>query len=81
MEIEKEREKRRCNILLGNVKEDATESTTTTATMERVITLFRERMGVDCTPVHVTRIGKQKAGRERLILVKLNSFGEKLQLL
>lgn len=81
MAIEKEREKRRCNILLGNVQEDAAESTTTTATMERVITVFRERMGVDCTPVHVTRIGKQQAGRERLILVKLNSFGEKLQLL
>ena len=38
-------------------------------------------MKIHTTPQYVTRIGKATAGRNRLILIKMNSFEEKLQLL
>ena len=38
-------------------------------------------MKIHTTPQYVTRIGKAMAGTNKLILIKMNSFEEKLQLL
>ena len=73
---EKQREIRNCNILLGNVEENTIEST-----LEVVKKIFEERMNVNLAPVHAVRLGKPKDGQKRLILVKMISFEEKLQLL
>ena len=40
-----------------------------------------KKMKIRTTPQYVTRIGKAKAGRNRLILIKMSLFEKKLQLL
>ena len=79
MTEEKEREKRKCNLLLGNLEESESESSAITT--QKVKDVFDKNMKIHTTPQYVTRIGKATAGRNRLILIKMNSFEEKLQLL
>ena len=79
MTEEKEREKRKCNLLLGNLEESESESSAITT--QKVKDVFDNNMKIHTTPQYVTRIGKATAGRNRLILIKMNSFEEKLQLL
>ena len=66
IEKEKQREIRKCNILLGNVEEKTPESI-----LETVKNIFEERMNVNLTPLHAGRLGKPKDGQKRLILVKM----------
>ena len=73
---EKQREIRKGNILLENVEENTIEST-----LEVVKKIFEERRNVNLAPVHAVRLGKPKDGQKRLILVKMISFEEKVQLL
>ena len=46
-----------------------------------VMNVFKDILQVDSAPIFVTRLGKPKADRRRLILVKMKSFDEKLSLL
>ena len=79
LEREKEREKRKCNVLLGNVEEKNSESML--ELKQCVMNVFKDILQVDSAPVFVTRLGKPQAGRRRLILVKMKSFDEKHSLL
>ena len=79
MTEEKEKEKRKCNLLLGNLEESESESSAITT--QKVKDVFDKNMKIHTTPQYVTRIGKATAGRNRLILIKMNSFEEKLKLL
>ena len=73
---EKEREKRKCNVLLGNVEERRSESA-----VETVMRIFKDKLNIDLSPVNAMRLGKFKVGQKRLLLVKMRNFDEKLALL
>ena len=73
---EKEREKRKCNVLLGNVEERRSESA-----VETVMRIFKDKLNIDLSPVNAMRLGKFKVGQKRLLLVKMRNFDEKLTLL
>ena len=79
LEREKEREKRRCKVLLGNVEERNSESIL--ELKQCVMNVFKDILQVDSAPIFVTRLGKPKADLRQLILVKMKSFDEKLSLL
>ena len=76
IENQKEKETRKCNILIGNVDEEQSESATQAA-----IHVFKDKLNVDLSPVYVTRLGKLKIGQRRPILVRMRSFEEKLTVL
>ena len=62
--VEKEREKRKCNLLSGNVEEKRSESVT-----QVVLQIFKEKLDVNFTPVSAMRLGKFSPGQSRLILI------------
>ena len=76
IEREKEREKRKCNVLLGNVEERDSVSAT-----NAVLQVFKDNLSVDLSPVNAVRLGKFKVGQKRLILVQMRNFEEKLILM
>lgn len=72
---EKEMEKRKCNLIVGNMIAEAPSKT-----MEKVTTLFREKLKVDLIPKFVRRIGKAEGGKQQLILVKMENTQKRLKL-
>ena len=60
---------------------EESESELSDITTQKVKDIFDRKMKIHTTAQYVTRIGKATAGRNRLILIKMNSFEEKLQLL
>ena len=75
-EREKEREKRKCNVLLGNIEEKHSESA-----VDAVLQVFKDKLKVDLSPVNAVRLGKFRDGKRRLILVQMRNSEEKLTLL
>ena len=63
-------------MLIGNLKENDSESID-----DLVEKLFTDTLKVHCKPSQVLRIGKRVKGTNRLVLVKMNSFKERLMLL
>ena len=79
IERDKEREKRKCNLLIGNIAEEELVSDTTTKSL--VEDLFQNKLKLELTPLQATRIGKKVDTKNRLILVKMNSMAEKIEVL
>jgi len=79
LENEKEREKRKCNVLLGNLEESSDEEAD--ELVEKVVQVLHNKLSTPHTPVQVMRIGKKVVGKNRLVLVRMNTFREKLQVL
>ena len=79
IEREKEREKRKFNLLIGNVEEEELVSETSTESL--VQDLFRNRLNLECMPQQALRIGKRNDSQKRLILVKMNSVSDKIMVL
>ena len=75
-EREKEREKRICNVLLGNIEEKHSESAA-----DAVLQVFKDKLKVDLSPVNAVRLGKFRDGKRRLILVQMRNSEKKLTLL
>ena len=79
LEQEREKENRRCNILLGNVPEQAGE---TFADVEvKVEGVFRDHLNIACHTSRVRRLGKQQEGKNRLILVTLQTKEDRMTVL
>lgn len=78
-EKEQEREKRKFNVLVGNVEEESDESAS--KVQQKVEKVFKENLRCDCKPLQTFRLGKRHADKNRLILVKLKSLDEKVKLL
>ena len=76
---EKEMEKRRCNLIVGNMEESIAEAPN--KTMEKITTLFREKLKLDLMPKFVRRIGKAQGGKQRLILVRMENPTEKIEVM
>ena len=76
---EKEMEKRRCNLIVGNMEESIAEAPNKTT--EKVTTLFREKLKLDLMPKFVRRIGKAQGGKQRLILVRMENPTEKIEVM
>ena len=74
---EKEREKRKCNILLGNVPEGESLE----GDQDKVNAIFQQLFKAECEAVQVRRIGKRNEVKPRLLLVKLKSVEDKIKLL
>ena len=74
---EKEREKRKCNILLGNVPEGESLE----GDQDKVNAIFQRQFKVEFEVVQVRRIGKRNEAKPRLLLVKLKSIDDKIKLL
>ena len=79
LEKAKEREKRKCNVLLGNLHENGGEGAD--EVVEKVMQVFTEKLKIRHTPTHAMRIGKKGVERNRLVLVRMNSFKEKIEVL
>lgn len=79
LEKAQERERRKCNVIVGNVEEDTNESAADVKT--KVENIFSGSLKVGCKPLHAQRIGKFHQNKTRLILVKLESPNEKLAIL
>ena len=79
IERDKEREKRKCNLLIGNIAVEELVSDTTTKSI--VEDLFQNKLKLELTPLQATRIGKKVDTKNRLILVKMNSMAEKIEVL
>ena len=78
IERDKEREKRKCNLLIGNIAEEELVSDTTT---KSIVDLFQNKLKLELTPLQATRIGKTVDTKNRLILVKMNSMADKIEVL
>ena len=73
MEKEKAKERRKCNVVLGNIEEGESESIPV-----KVATFLKEKLQIDVMHMHSTRLGKQTANKSRLILVKLRCPEDRL---
>ena len=76
LEKAQERERRTCNVIVGNVEEDTNESAADVKT--KVENIFSGSLKVGCKPLHAQRIGKFHQNKTRLILVKLEEPNEKI---
>ena len=72
LEKSNDRERRRCNIIIGNLEEPDAESVSDLSGSVRQ--LLKETLKVDYTPTQSLRIGKKERGKNRLVLVKMASF-------
>ena len=79
LENEKEREKRKCNVLLGNLEESSDEKAD--ELLKKVVQVLQNKLSTPHTPVQAVRVGKKVVGKNRLVLVRMNTFREKLQVL
>ena len=77
--LERERDKFqcKCNIVIGNLKE----SGNSTEDREKVIGILQGKLNVECSPLDMRRVGKKIEGKARIMLVKMKSEQEKIQLL
>ena len=78
-EKSKERERRRCNIIIGNFQEPDAESVSDLSVS--VQKLLKETLKVHYTPTQLLRIGKKEKGKNRLVLVKMAIFQERVAIL
>ena len=76
LEQEREKENRRCNILLGNVPEQAGE--TFADVEDKVEGVFGDHLNIGCS---TSRLGKQQEGKNRLILVTLQTNEDRVTVL
>lgn len=79
LEQEREKESRKCNVLLGNIPEVVSE--TFAAVEGKVEDVFRDHLNIACSPNRVRRLGKKQEGKNRLILVKLQTKEDKVKVL
>ena len=79
LKSQREKEQRKLNVILGNVPEDLSESHE--QLHHKVKGIFQESLRSECSPNYVTRLGKKDSSRNRLVLVKLSTNEEKMQLL
>jgi hypothetical protein len=79
LEQEREKENRRCNVLLGNVPEQAGE--TFADVEDKVEGVFRDHLNIACCTSRVRRLGKQQEGKNRLILVTLQTKDDRVTVL
>ena len=79
LENEKESEKRKCNVLLGNLEESSDEQMDELA--EKIVQVLQNKLSTPHMPVQAVRIGKKVVGKNRLVLVRMNTFREKPQVL
>ena len=81
IEQEREKESRKCNVLLGNVPEQAGE--TFADVEDKVESVFRDNLNIACRTSQVRRLGKKHAGREkhRFILVTLQTKEDRVTVL
>ena len=68
IEREKEREKRKWNVVLGNVEERDSESAA-----NAMLQVFKGKLSIDLSPVNAVRLGKFRVAQKRLILVYTNA--------
>ena len=64
LEQEREKEMRRCNVLLGNVPEQAGEIFPDVE--DKVEGMIRDDLNVTCHSTRVCRLGKKQEGKNRL---------------
>ena len=76
IERDKEREKRKCNLLIGNIEEEELMSETSTESL-----VFQNTLKLEFMPLQAVRIGRKNDTTNRLILVKMNSMAEKIAVL
>ena len=79
LEKEKEREKRKCNVLMGNLQESSGERED--ELVEKVVQVFTKKLNVPHTPIQAMQIGKKVVGKNCLVLIKMVSLKEKVQVL
>ena len=79
IERDKEREKRKCNLLIGNIEEEELMSETSTESL--VKDLFQNTLKLEFMPLQAVRISRKNDTTNRLILVKMNSMAEKIAVL
>lgn len=79
LEESNERERRKCNVLIGNLTEPVTESVSDLS--GAVQKLLTDTLKVHCIPMQSLRIGKKEKGKNRLLLLKMAGFEEKLAIL
>ena len=79
LEKEKEREKRKCNVLLGNLPESDDEKED--ELREKVTAILSDHLKLTLQPTHILRVGKRSSSKSRLVLVKLKSLKDKLEVL
>ena len=80
IERDKEREKRKCNLLIGNIEEEELMSETSTESL--VKDLFQNTLKLEFMPLQAVRIGRKNDTTNHLILVKMmNSMAEKIAVL
>ena len=78
-EKSKERERRRCNIIIRSFQEPDAESVSDLSVS--VQKLLKETLKVHYTPTQSLRIGKKEKGKNRLVLVKMATFQERVAIL
>ena len=77
--LERERDKLqcKCNIIIGNLEE----SGNLAEDQEKVMGILQGKLNVECSPLDMRRVGKKTEGKARILLVKMKSEQEKIQLL
>ena len=75
-ERKEDRDKRKCNILIGNLDEETGEMLS-----NKVRDLFSDVLHVDCCPMQVMRLGKPTTDKKRMVLVKMDSPSNKIKVL
>ena len=77
IEREKDREKRKCNVVLGNVEKRDFESAA-----NAVLQVFKDKLSVDLSPVNAVRLGKFRVGQKKINpgIYKCAIFRKKLSL-
>ena len=79
LEQEKERDKRKCNVLLGNLREGENEHED--ELNEKILEVFSTQLKIKLQPMQTVRVGKKLSGKDRLVLIKMKSFKDKLDVL
>ena len=79
MERDKERKRRKCNLLIGNVEEEESESGSSTKSIVQEI--FHGKLNIESVPIKATIIGKRSPDKNRMILVVMNSVADKITVL
>ena len=66
-------------MLLGNLEESSDEKAD--ELVKKVVQVLQNKLSTPHTPVQAVRVGKKVVGKNRLVLVRMNTFREKLQVL
>ena len=76
LEQEKERDKRKCNVLLGNLREGENEQED--ELNEKILEVFSTQLKIKLQPMQTVRVGKKSSDKDCLVFIKMKSFKEKL---